>query len=171
VVALGPASVDLWLRSSAPDTDLEVTITEVRPDGKETYVQSGWLRASARKLDPATASALEPRPTYTRADASPLPAGRFSLARVEVFPFGHVFRAGSRIRLAVQAPGGNRPRWEFASLPARGRVVNQIARSGVHPSRVVLPVVPGIAVRTGLPECGALRGQPCRDYAVPKPLG
>ncbi|MFM9053726.1 MAG: CocE/NonD family hydrolase C-terminal non-catalytic domain-containing protein, partial [Solirubrobacterales bacterium] len=31
---------------------LQVTITEVRPDGKETLVQSGWLRASHRKLDP-----------------------------------------------------------------------------------------------------------------------
>jgi uncharacterized protein len=171
VVALGPGSVDLWLQSSAPDTDLEVTVTEVRPDGKETYVQSGWLRASRRKLDPRTSTDLEPRPTYTRADAAPLPSGRFSLVRVELFPFGHVFRAGSRIRLAVQAPGGNRPLWEFESLPARGRVVNQIARSAVHPSRVVLPVVPGIAVPTALPACGALRGQPCRDYAVPKPLG
>jgi predicted acyl esterase len=92
------------------------------------------------------------------------------LARVELFPFGHVFRTGSRIRLAVQAPGGNRPQWAFASLPAKGKVVNEIARSAVHPSRVVLPVVPEIRVPTALPACGALRGQPCRDYVVPKPL-
>jgi len=168
VVALGPASADLWLESTAPDTDLEVTITEVRPDGKETYVQSGWLRASRRKLDPRTSTDLEPRPTFTRADAAPLPAGRFSLVRVELFPFGHVFRAGSRIRLAVQAPGGNRPRWEFQSLGARGRVINGVARSALHPSRVVLPVVPNVPVATPLPACGALRGQPCRDYEVPK---
>ena len=170
VVALGPGSVDLWLQSTARDTDLEVTVTEVRPDGKETYVQSGWLRASQRKLDPHTSTVIDPRQTHARADAAPLPAGTFSLARVELFPFGHVFRAGSRIRLAVQAPGGNRPQWAFASLPAKGKVVNEIARSAVHPSRVVLPVVPGIRVPTALPACGALRGQPCRDYVVPKPL-
>src|SRR5829696_3242842 len=51
VVAAGPASLDLRLRSSARDTDLQVTISEVRPDGRETYVQNGWLRASHRKLD------------------------------------------------------------------------------------------------------------------------
>ncbi len=170
VVAVGPGSVDLWLRSTAPDTDLEVTITEVRPDGKETYVQSGWLRASQRKLDARRSTELDPRQTHARADAAPLPPGRFSLVRVELFPFGHVFRAGSRIRLAVQAPGGNRPQWEFQSLPARGKVTNEIARSGVHPSRVVLPVVPGITVPTALPACGGLRGQPCRAYVVPKPL-
>ena len=44
----GQGSVDLWLRSSAADTDLEVTLTEVRPDGQEEYIQSGWLRASHR---------------------------------------------------------------------------------------------------------------------------
>ena len=168
MVALGPGSVDLWLRSTAPDTDLEVTLTEVRPDGKETYVQSGWLRASQRKLDPKTSTELDPRQTHAEADAAPLSTDTFSLARVELFPFGHVFRTGSRIRISVQAPGGNRPRWAFRSLPARGRVVNQIARSGAHPSRIVLPVVAGVAVPTALPSCGALRGQPCRDYVVPK---
>ena len=50
VTVIGNASVDLWLKSTAPDTDIQVTITEVRPDGKETYVQNGWLRASNRAL-------------------------------------------------------------------------------------------------------------------------
>ena len=31
--------------------DLQATVTEVRPDGKETFVQGGWLRSDARKLD------------------------------------------------------------------------------------------------------------------------
>ncbi len=53
LAVLGPASADLWLRSTAPDTDLEVVVTEVRPDGQETYVQSGWLaRATARSTAP-----------------------------------------------------------------------------------------------------------------------
>ncbi|MDX6642135.1 MAG: uncharacterized protein QOD76_97, partial [Solirubrobacteraceae bacterium] len=40
---LGPASVDLWLQSTATDTNLQTTITEVRPDGQEVYVARGWL--------------------------------------------------------------------------------------------------------------------------------
>ena len=59
-VMLGTGSVDLWLQSTAPDVDLEVTISEVRPDGKETYVQSGWLRASYRALDAAKSTELNP---------------------------------------------------------------------------------------------------------------
>ena len=45
--------MQLWIKSSTPNVDLQVTVTEVRPDGKETFVQNGWLRASERKLDPA----------------------------------------------------------------------------------------------------------------------
>ena len=40
----------LWVRSSTPDVDLQATISEVRPDGNETFVQNGWIRASERKL-------------------------------------------------------------------------------------------------------------------------
>ena len=115
-VMVGTGSVDLWLRSTAPDVDLEVTISEVRPDGKETYVQSGWLRASYRALDAEKSTELQPVPTYTKDDAAALPASEFSLVRVPLFPFGHAFRAGSRVRIVVQPPGGNRPSWAFDAL-------------------------------------------------------
>ena len=51
-------------QSTSADTDLEVTISEVRPDGQEIYVQSGWLRASQRKLaDDAHGAAIRCTPT------------------------------------------------------------------------------------------------------------
>jgi uncharacterized protein len=31
-------------------------------------------------------------------------------------------------------------------------------------SSLLLPVVPGVAVPTGLPPCPGLRGEPCRTY-------
>jgi uncharacterized protein len=168
-VMLGPASADLWLRSSARDVDLEVVVTEVRPDGKETYVQSGWLRASHRALDQKASTPLEPVQTHTRPDAAPLPRDQYALVRVPIFPFAHAFRAGSRVRVIVQAPGGNRPRWAFDALPARGIVTNDVSRSAARPSKVVLPVIGGIDVPTLLPACPALRGQPCREYVTPAP--
>jgi hypothetical protein len=63
----------------------------------------------------------------------------------------------------VQPPGGNRPKWAFAARPARP-ATNRVALGGAHASRVVLPVVSGVTVPTARPECGSLRGQPCRDY-------
>ena len=50
LVMIGHGSVDLWLTSTGEDADLEVTITDVRPDGQESYVQSGWLRARAPRV-------------------------------------------------------------------------------------------------------------------------
>jgi predicted acyl esterase len=164
-VVIGSGSVDLYLMSNLGDTDLEVTITEVRPDGQEMYVQSGWLRASQRALDDAATTDLRPVHTHLEADASPLPEGEFELVRVELLPFAHVFRAGSRIRLIVDAPGGNRAEWEFDTIAGGENVT--IAHDRFTPSRLVLPVVTSVDAPDEYPECGALRGQPCREYTGP----
>ncbi len=44
--AIGGGAVSLWVKSSTPDVDLQATVSEVRPDGNETFVQNGWIRAS-----------------------------------------------------------------------------------------------------------------------------
>ena len=162
-VLVGTGSVDLWVRSTTPDVDFEVTISEVRPDGKETYVQSGWLRASQRALDAPASTALLPVQTHARADVAPLPKGSPTLVRVPLYPFGHAFRAGSRIRIVVQPPGGNRPEWAFAAIQRPSTVT--ILRS---PSASVEGRAAGgrrgRRERPPLPACGTLRGQPCRNY-------
>jgi len=144
------------------DTDLEVTISEVRPDGSEVYVQSGWLRASQRALDEDASTELMPVHTHLEEDAEPLEPGEFTPVRVEIFPFAHPFRAGSQIRITIDAPGSARAVWEFETLDL-GETVT-IAHDAEHPSQVVLPVVAGIPVPAGLPACTSLRGQPCRPY-------
>ena len=162
-VIAGDISVDLWLKSSAPDTDLQATLTEVRPDGKEVLVQSGWLRASHRKLDRSKSTVLNPVPTHLEKDAAPLPSGKWTLVRVPVFAAAHAFRAGSKIRLNIQAPGGDRQIWDFDTLED-GTIINTIGLGGRVASRLVLPVLPGVSAKTNLPPYNALRGQPWRDY-------
>jgi predicted acyl esterase len=165
VSMVGTGSVDLWLRSTAPVTDLQVTLTEVRPDGQERYVQSGWLRTHARALDEATSTELLPRHTGYESDSAPLPPGEFSEVRVELFPFAHTFRAGTQLRLAVSAPGGDRPEWAFVTPP--GGETNTIAHSVSRPSRIVLPVVPTVDLPPEPAPCPSLRAQPCRAYVAP----
>jgi uncharacterized protein len=166
VVIVGPSSLDLHLRSSARDTDLQVTLSEVRPDGRETYVQNGWLRASHRKLDPRRSTALDPFPTHLARDAAPLPRRRFALVRVPIFPVAHAFRTRSRIRVTVQATGGDRPRWDFDTID-KGRARNTVRLGGARASSLVLPVVAGATAQgTPLPGATALRGQPSRAYAA-----
>jgi putative CocE/NonD family hydrolase len=156
---LGSASLDLWLSASMPDVDLQATITEVRPDGQEVFVQQGWLRASQRALDPARSTELLPYQTHT--SASMLAPGEPVLARVEIFPFGHLFRAGSRLRVWVEAPTFLPQLWAFTPTLIPGRV--EILHDADHPSRLVLPLVPNDPERiASRPECGRVIRQPCR---------
>ncbi len=161
---IGGGAVHLWVKASSPSVDLQATISEVRPDGRETFVQDGWLRADAAKLDPARSTLLEPVLSLRAADVAPLPRGRYVELTVPLYYEGHVYRRGSRIRLTVSAPGGDQPFWAFAQTRPQGPASVTIAHSAAMPSRVILPVVKGIAVPTGLPPCPGLRGEPCRAY-------
>ena len=164
-VVIGAGSVDLWLKSTSADTDLEVTITEIRPDGKEIYVQSGWLRASQRKTDDSKSTELTPVYTNAKADAADLPAGELTEVRVALFPFAHPFRVGSRIRLTIDAPGNSRAIWSFRTIDKDETVT--IAHDPQHPSMLVLPVVAGATIPTPAPPaCGSLRGEPCRTFVA-----
>jgi len=166
ITVVGPGSVDLWLRSSAADTDLQVTLSEVRPDGLETYVQSGFLRASHRKLDDAKSTPTHPVQTHLQADAAPMPAGEFVPVRVEIYSVAHVFRKGSRVRISVEGPGGDRVAWAFETPDTNFEVLNDVGRGGKHASKLVLSVVPTSKdTPETLPPCPSLRGQPCRFYA------
>jgi predicted acyl esterase len=174
----GQGSVDLWLRSNQADTDLEVTLTEIRPDGQERYIQSGWLRASHRALDTTRSTVFAPFQTQLAADAQPLPSGQFVPMRIGLFPFAHVFRTGSKLRLNIEAPGGNQPFWMFddctvthvvpgcATVAGSGTQINEVAHSVGRPSSVVLPVLPAPDVPT-VPvstPCPGVRNEPCRTY-------
>jgi len=168
LVMLGTGSVDVWIRAPAkdvPDADLEVNLTEVRPDGQERYVQSGWLRASFRKLT-ATSTELWPEPSLLGGDVAPLPAGKWEKVRIAIAGFGHAFRKGSRIRIAIDTPGDSRADWRFDLLPFSHPVTYDISHSAAYPSSVALPVLAGVAVPANatLPPCPSLRGQQCRAF-------
>jgi uncharacterized protein len=163
-VVIGGGAVHLWLKASNPNVDLQAMVTEVRPDGKETFVQDGWLRANERKLDAAKSTLLEPVPSLRAADVRPLPKGQYTEVTVPLYYEGHAYRRGSRIRLTISAPNGNQPVWAFAQTSPHGTAKVSIAHSRKFPSRLILPVVPGVSVPTGLPPCPGLRGEPCRAY-------
>lgn len=170
VELLGSASVDLWLTSTAPDVDLQITITEVRPDGQEVYVARGWQRASARALDESRSTATRPAHLYTSDSVQLLSSGEPTLVRAEVFPFGHRFRAGSAIRLIVDAPTSITGDWGFLFSPLPSLVT--ILHDAEHPSKLVVGLMADAPreVPAALP-CGALANQPCRKATADIPAG
>lgn len=160
----GSGSVDLWIASTADDADVQATLSEVRPDGQEMYVQNGWLRLSHRRLDEARSTPLRPYHTHHAADAEPLIPGVPVFARVELQPFNHVFRQGSAIRLTVDAPGA----W---MRPLAAPATNSLHLGPAMGSTLVLGWLPGRRAPAPLPACGTLLNQPCRPNAQPVPAG
>jgi predicted acyl esterase len=165
-VVFGAGAVQAWIRASVPSVDLQVTITEVRLDGKETFVQNGWLRTSLRALDPAKSTLLQPVLSLRRSSARRLPAGRFTEVTIPLYYEGHAYRAGSRIRVIISAPNGDQPVWSFSQLVPSGRAKVWLAHSASMRSRLVLPVLATATVPTPLPPCPGLRGEPCRQYVA-----
>lgn len=161
-VLLGTASVDLWLQSPVDDADLQVTLSEVRADGKEVYLQSGWLRAGHRAPGP-DATEFWPAQTFSRAAWAPLPPNAWAQVRIGTAGFAHVLRPGSKVRVTVDTPGGTRADWRFANKPFSSEVAYLVGHDAEHPSRVVLPTIENVAVPSMTPPCPSLRGQPCRD--------
>jgi len=161
---IGGGAVHLWVQASAPSVDLQATVSEVRPDGLETFVQNGWVRADERKLNAAQSTLLEPVLSLRAKDVEPLPKDRFVEVVVPLYYEGHVYRAGSRIRVTISAPGGTQPLWAFADTSPKGTAQVSVRLSASTPSSLILPVVPGVSVPTGLPPCQSLRNEPCRTY-------
>ena len=172
--AIGAGAVKLWVKSSTPDVDLQATVSEVRPDGNETFVQNGWLRAGERKLATSAKNilaqkptALQPIPTMLASDVAPMPANEFVPVTIPLYFEGHAYRAGSRVRVTVSAPNGSQPIWAFAQTePAGATAQESVAFAPSMPSSLTLPIVPGVGIPTSLPACPSLRNEPCRAYAA-----
>jgi uncharacterized protein len=165
----GSGSANVWLSSTAPDTDLQITLTEVRPDGQEVYVSRGWLRASHRTLDPARSTVLAPYQTDQQADARPLVRGVPTYMRIQLWPFDYVFRKGSSLRLWIDAPTGETGGWslDFIKTPA----LNSVYADAQHPSDIVLGYLRGGRAGAPSPTCDTVLNQPCRRNVVSVPSG
>jgi hypothetical protein len=96
-----------------------------------------------------------------------MPKGKFVKVVIPLYYEGHVYRAGTRIRVTISAPNGAQPIWSFSKTEPKGTAKVSIAFSRTMPSSLFLPVVPGVSVPTPIPPCPSLRNEPCRTY---KPL-
>ncbi len=158
---IGTGSVDLWLKSTADDADLEVILSEIRPDGHEMLVQTGVLRASYRRLDKSSTE-LQPVQYGRPGEVRPLKKG-WNEVRVQIPAFAHEFRTGSKVRITINTPGGDEPRWAYIldeNITEDDRHFISVGRR--RASSVALPIVDSFDLATPLPGCPSLRGQPCR---------
>ena len=168
VTLFGSGSADLWLSSTATDADVQVTVTEVRPDGQEQYIQRGWLRASQRAVDPRYSTVLRPFHPQTAASVSPLTPGEPVLARVEIQKFSHAFRRGSRIRVWIDTPSTT---GEEGFVTLQTPATNSIWTDPAHPTQIVLGKLEAAPGPAPISACNTLIHEPCRADPVPAAAG
>lgn len=130
----GEISAELFVSSSARDTDFTVKLVDVFPDGRAIYLTDGILRMRHR-------SSLETTELMNR-DA-------VYAVTIDAGVTSNVFMPGHRIRIEISS--SNFPRYDRNTntgndiafdrdAPVTAR--NTVHLGGVQPSRVVLPVIP-----------------------------
>ena len=126
----GPLQVNLWVSSTAPDTDFTAKLVDVRPDGYARNLADGILRMRYR--EPSGTALLEP------ADIYPI--------QIQLNPTSNLFLSGHRLRLEISS--SNFPRYARnlnTGEDATGTVrtaLNTLLHDADHPSHIVLPVIP-----------------------------
>ena len=162
----GPGYADLWVRSPVDDVVVQVALTEVRPDGLEQLIQSGWLRFGHREA--SVGDNLRLVRSYSQFDYLDVPLNQWIAGKVAIPSFAHPIREGSRLRLIVSSPGRNHGTWEFDGPEYMDVPTFDLGYGGAHASSLHLQVLPDIAIPEAFPPCPSLRGQPCRTY-LPTP--
>ncbi len=129
----GPVSLDLYVSSSAVDTDFTGMLVDVWPDGFAQNLTSGILR-------------LRYRNSQEKAElANP---GEIYHINVDLWATSNVFLAGHNLRLEISS--SNFPRFdrnlntgeEQARATRMVKATNAIYHDKAHPSAVILPMVP-----------------------------
>ena len=138
VLAAGPASVELMLSTTSPETDLYAVLSDVDPSGVAHPMATGRLRSSfpevdlARSLLDGSGNVVQPYGRY--ATKTPTTIGAERRYHVELWPIGNRFETGHRLRLHILGISG-------ASEPAP-LAINTV-RLGPGGSRLLFPVLPG----------------------------
>ncbi len=129
----GPVSLDLYVSSSAVDTDFTGKLVDVWPDGFAQNLTEGILRLRYRNSQEKPELA-NPGETYH--------------ISVDLWATSNVFLAGHKLRLEVSS--SNFPRFdrnlntgeEQARATRMVKATNVIYHDKAHPSALILPVVP-----------------------------
>ena len=135
----GAIEAELWIASSAPDTDFTIKLIDVYPpsadypDGYALNLTDGILRCRYRE---------------SWEHPSPMTPGQPYRIRVSAFPTSNLFKAGHRIRLDISS--SNFPHFDVnpnTGAPEGTGLTRQVARNTVfvdagRPSHVLLPVIP-----------------------------
>ncbi|WP_456761235.1 CocE/NonD family hydrolase [Bradyrhizobium sp. USDA 4011] len=94
---LGNPAIDLYFSAALTDTDFMLTLKDIAPDGRTTYLTRGFLRAPLREVDEARSKPDRIIQSFRKQEK--LQPGEINEARFSLQQVGHVVRKGHRIEL------------------------------------------------------------------------
>jgi putative CocE/NonD family hydrolase len=128
----GPVTLELYVKSSAVDTDFTAKLLDVRPDGFAQNMTEGILRARYRD---------------SQEKPSLITPGQVYKLTVDVWSTSNVFKKGHALRLEVSS--SNFPRFDRNLNTGEDNgtgtrfvtATNSVLHDAQHPSALVLPVI------------------------------
>jgi uncharacterized protein len=152
----GPITANLFVDSTAPDTELFVQLIDRAPDGTLLYLNRGMLRASHRQIDSSqsqfTADGRIYRPYRPHTERSLVIPGQTVDYLIDIFPVGHVFLPGHELVVKLHAPPLDDNDYAYVQKTLPG--VNTLHFGPDTPSRLMLPLIPLSEVRGYEPPAG-----------------
>ncbi|TIN17874.1 MAG: CocE/NonD family hydrolase, partial [Mesorhizobium sp.] len=123
MVLLGNPEITLYLSiDHGDDSDLELTLKDIDPDGNVLYLQGGLLRASLRAVDEARTYADEVVHSFRKSEK--LVPGQIYAIRMSLLnPIAHAVRQGHCLELTIGAPNPI-PHSVYSCIPAGGPSIN-----------------------------------------------
>ena len=136
----GPVSLELYVSSSAIDTDFTAKLVDVWPNGYAQNLTEGILRMRYRN---------------TQEKAEMMKPGTVYPITIDMVATSNVFLAGHKLRLEVSS--SNFPRFdrnlntgeEQAHATRMVKATNTVWHDQAHPSALILPVVPAVIYAAG----------------------
>jgi predicted acyl esterase len=140
---IGPASMHLFAAIDQDDTNWIVKLYDVSPNGSESRLAKGFLKASHRALDPDKSQPYAPWHPHT--SSQPVDPGQIYEYDIGLGVVNNVFTPGHRIKLEIESMESPRdPEMQIHYHPhlnSSKTTLHKIYRDREHQSHLVLPIV------------------------------
>jgi len=138
---IGPIALYFHASLTTEDANWIVHIEDIAPDGSETVISKGWLKASHRELDESKSKPYKPFHPHTR--SLPIAPGRIYEYAIDIRETSNVFKAGHKLQLVIK--GQDAP-WDdffiFYHVTNMKQTQHTIYHTPEYASYMVLPVIP-----------------------------
>ena len=145
----GPIVLYLYASCRGTDMNLFVGLWDIDPEGKETCLTRGYLKASHRELDIKLSKPW--LPVHTHANPQPSVPGQVYQFAINIYPVANLFRAGHRIMLKICSVDDEPETLQDARMD---HLVSQtpntitVYHNARYPSHLLLPITKGNVLGT-----------------------